>query len=131
IIDERLETLGDMTRIISDGIAEEINIKINRVGGLTRAAQIRDLALAHGIRMAIMPTGGTVLADTDATHLAQTIPEAFRLRLWSCQDMLTEDPAPGWGVRTHRGKMAIGSEPGLGVAPDPAWLGQPFATYEA
>ncbi|MEM0944012.1 MAG: enolase C-terminal domain-like protein, partial [Pseudomonadota bacterium] len=50
IIDERLETLGDMTRIISDGIAEEINIKLNRVGGLTRAAQIRDLALAHGIR---------------------------------------------------------------------------------
>ena len=96
---------------------------------LTKAARIRDLAIAHGIRMAVMTTGGTVLADTDATHLAQTIPAEFRLRLWSCQDMITADPAPGRGVRTRNGTMTIGEEPGLGVAPDPDWLGEPIATY--
>ncbi len=129
IIDERLETLGDATRIISDGIAEEFNIKINRVGGLTKAARIRDLAVAHGIRIAVMPTGGTVLADTDALHLAQTIPAAHRLRCWSCQDMIATDPAPGRGVRTCDGAMAITGAPGLGVAPDAGWLGAPVAIY--
>lgn len=129
IIDERLEMLGDLTRIVAEGIAEEVNIKINRVGGLTKAARLRDLAIAHGIRMAVMPTGGTVLADTDAIHLAQTIPEEFRLCCWSCQDMITTDPAPGRGVRTRGGEMAVGIAPGLGVAPDLDWLGDPVATY--
>ena len=128
-IDERLEALGDMTRIVSEGIAELVNIKINRVGGLTRAARIRDLAIAHGIGMSVMPTGGTVLADSDAAHLAQTIPAAFRLRVWSCQDMLTVDPAPGRGPRLEDGKLGAPAAPGLGVAPDPDWLGDPVAVY--
>ena len=128
-IDERLETLGDMTRIVGDGIAEQVNIKINRVGGLTKAARIRDLAMAHGIRIAVMPTGGTVLADTDATHLAQTIPDPYLFAGWSCQDMITVDPAPGRGARTADGMMQIPDAPGLGVQPDTDWLGQPVAVY--
>ncbi|MEM7317454.1 MAG: enolase C-terminal domain-like protein [Pseudomonadota bacterium] len=129
-IDERLETLADMTRILGDGIAEQINIKINRVGGLTKAARIRDLAIAHGIRIAVMPTGGSVLADTDAVHLAQTIPDPFLFAGWSCQDMITEDPAPGRGVRTSAGGMAIDpNETGLGIVPDLDWLGEPMADY--
>ncbi|MFK7945655.1 MAG: mandelate racemase/muconate lactonizing enzyme family protein [Paracoccaceae bacterium] len=128
-IDERMETLGDMTRIIADGLAEQINIKINRVGGLTKAARIRDLAIANGIRIAVMPTGGTVLADTDATHLAQTIPDPFLFAGWSCQDMITVDPAPGRGTRTEAGRMQIPRLPGLGVVPDMAWLGKPCAMY--
>lgn len=126
-IDERLETLGDMTRIATEGIGEVVNIKPNRVGGLTRAARIRDLALAHGFRIAVMPTGGTVLADTEAAHLAQTIPAEARFAAWSCQDMITLDPAPGQGARTEAGTIAAPTLPGLGVAPDPDWLGEPVA----
>ena len=119
-----------MTRIVTDQIAEQINIKINRVGGLTKAARIRDLAMAHGIRIAVMPTGGSVLADTDATHFAQTIPDPFLFAGWSCQDMITVDPAPGRGVRIKDGLMAIDPTlPGLGVAPDLDWLGDPVAQY--
>ncbi len=128
-IDERLETLHDMTRIVSENIAELINIKINRVGGLTKAARIRDLAIAHSIGMSVMPTGGTVLADTDAVHLAQTIPEPFRQRVWSCQDMLKDDPAPGGGARVADGMLCAPDSPGLGVAPDMDWLGEPVAVY--
>lgn len=128
-IDERLETLGDMTRIVSQDIAELVNIKINRVGGLTKAARIRDLALAHGIAMSVMPTGGTVLADTDAIHLAQTIPAPSRLRVWCCQDMLTVDPAPGRGARVENGLLAAPATPGLGVCPNLDWLGEPVAVY--
>ena len=128
-IDERLDTLNDMTRIVSDRIAELINIKINRVGGLTRAARIRDLALAHGIGISVMPTGGTVLADTDAIQFAQTIPAPYRLRAWPCQDMITVDPAPGRGARVKDGLLAAPEAPGLGVAPDEQWLGEPVAFY--
>jgi len=128
-IDERLDTLADMTRIVSEGIGELINIKINRVGGLTRAARIRDLALAHDIGISVMPTGGTVLADTDAIHFAQTIPDPYRLRVWSCQDMITVDPAPGRGARVEDGMLSAPGGPGLGVAPDDEWLGKPDVVY--
>ncbi|MEO1331763.1 MAG: hypothetical protein AAFW46_19175, partial [Pseudomonadota bacterium] len=47
--------------------------------------QMRDIALAHGIDCYVMATGGSVLADTEAAHLAQTIPPEHRLGVWACQ----------------------------------------------
>ena len=61
-------TLQDAARIAREGLAEVFGIKLNRVGGLTKAARIRDIALAHGIDMFVMATGGSVLADTEALH---------------------------------------------------------------
>lgn len=130
-VDERLETLQDMARIARDGLAEVVNIKLGRVGGPSKARRIRDLALAHGIQCYVMATGGSVLADTEAAHLAQTIPPEFRLGTWSCQDMLSVDVAPGRGARNRDGCLHVDDTPGLGVAPDPAQLGEPVAVYEA
>lgn len=128
-IDERLDTLNDMTRIAVEGIGEVVNIKLNRVGGLLNAARIRDMALAHGMQIAVMATGGSVLADTEAAILAQTIPEEHRFATWACQDMITDDPAPGQGARSADGMLTAPTWPGLGVAPDLDWLGEPVATY--
>ena len=70
-----------------------------------------------------------VLADTDAIHFAQTIPDPYRLRVWSCQDMITVDPAPGRGARVEDGMLSAPDGPGLGVAPDDEWLGKPDVVY--
>ncbi|MEM8793496.1 MAG: enolase C-terminal domain-like protein [Pseudomonadota bacterium] len=129
-IDERLETLGDMTRIAVEGIGEVVNVKIGRVGGLLNAARIRDLALAHGMQIAVMATGGSVLADTEAAILSQTIPPEHRFATWACQDMLTVDPAPGQGSRSVNGDLTAPMAPGLGIVPDADWLGAPDAEYE-
>ena len=130
-IDERLETPADMQHIIASGIAEIVNIKINRCGGLTKSRRIRDAALSAGIRMLVMETGGSVIADTAAQHLAQSIPIENRLGTWLCQEMLTVDTAPGRGSRNTDGATAIPpGMPGLGVAPDEAVLGAPVAVYE-
>ena len=128
-VDESLVTLQDATRIARDGLAEVFGIKLNRVGGLTKARRMRDVALAHGIQMYIMATGGSVLADTEAAHLAQSIPTPFRLGTWSCQEMLTYDVAPGLGARNMGGKLSVTDSPGLGFAPDEELLGDPVAVY--
>jgi len=128
-IDERLETLHDMQRIIGEQIGEVVNIKINRVGGLTKARRLRDLGIAAGIKFLIMETGGSVLADTATQHLAQSIPAASRIGTWLCQEMLTFDPAPGRGSRNIRGESAIPDQPGLGVSPDAGVLGEPVAVF--
>ncbi len=128
-VDETLVTLQDACRIAREGLAEVFGIKLNRVGGLTKARRMRDIALAHGIQMYVMATGGSVLADTEAAHLSQSIPPEFRLGTWACQDMLTLDVAAGRGARSDGGKLTVPSSPGLGVAPDEEALGDPVAVY--
>ncbi len=129
-VDETLVTLQDACRIARDGIADVFGIKLNRVGGLTKARRMRDVALAHGIQMFVMATGGSVMADTEAAHVAQSIPEEFIRASWSCQDMLTVDVAPGRGCRTKDGMLTVDDTPGLGCDPNEAILGDPVAVYE-
>ncbi len=128
-VDESLVTLQDATRIARDGIAEIFGIKLNRVGGLTKAARMRDVALAHGIDVFVMATGGTVLADTEALHLAATIPDQNCHAVWACQDMITVDIADGRGPRNTDGHLHLPEGTGLGVAPDEDALGKPVAVY--
>ena len=128
-VDETLVTLQDATRIARDGMAEVFGIKLNRVGGLTKAARLRDVALAHGIDMFVMATGGSVLADTEALHLAATVPDAQCHAVWACQDMITVDIANGRGPRNTDGHLHLPETPGLGVHPDEDALGQPMAVY--
>lgn len=56
IIDEAMDDISMLTRLISDNAADAINLKISKVGGLTRARAIRDLAVAHGIPMNVEDT---------------------------------------------------------------------------
>jgi L-alanine-DL-glutamate epimerase-like enolase superfamily enzyme len=129
-VDEALVTLQDAARVARDGLAEIFGIKLNRVGGLTKAARMRDIALAHGIDMFVMATGGTVLADAEALHLAATIPDHNCHAVWACQDMLTVDVAGGRGPRNIDGHLHLPEGPGLGVHPDEDALGTPVAIYK-
>ncbi|WP_075995920.1 mandelate racemase/muconate lactonizing enzyme family protein [Salaquimonas pukyongi] len=129
-VDECLVTLQDAARVARDGLAEIFGIKLNRVGGLTKAARMRDIALAHGIDMFVMATGGSVLADAEALHLAATVPDANCLAVWACQDMLTVDIAAGRGPRNQNGHLHLPQSPGLGVEPDEDALGVPVAVYQ-
>lgn len=128
-VDESLVTLQDGARIARDGLAEVFGIKLNRVGGLTKAARLRDIALAHGIDLFVMATGGSVLADTEALHLAATIPDHNIKAVWACQDMLTVDIAGGRGPRNIDGHLHPPEAAGLGVHPDEEALGDPVAIY--
>ena len=128
-VDECLVTLQDATRVARDGIAEVFGIKLNRVGGLTKASRIRDIALAHGIDIFVMATGGSVLADTEALHLAATISDDNMLGVWACQDMITAEIADGAGPRANNGHLHLPEQPGLGVHPQESTLTK-VARYE-
>lgn len=128
-VDESLVTLQDGARIARDGLAEVFGIKLNRVGGLTKAARLRDIALAHGIDIFVMATGGTVLADTEALHLAATVPDQNLRAVWACQDMITVDIADGRGPRNVNGHLRLPEIAGLGVHPDEKALGKPVGIY--
>lgn len=53
ILDESIDDIGMLVRILSDKSADAINLKISKVGGLSKAKTIRDLAVASGIPLNI------------------------------------------------------------------------------
>lgn len=131
VLDECLHTFDDHLRAWRARACEGVKVKPNRLGGLTRARQVRDFGIAVGWRMHVEDVGGTVLADTAALHLAATTPAEHRLASWLCHPHLAEDVFPGQGARNVDGCAAPPSLPGLGVTPDGDRLGEPVAVHEA
>jgi len=127
-VDESLQSLGDMLRIVETGACEVVGLKIGRVGGLTVARRIRDICVEAGIRMNIEDTGGTALQASAAVHLAQATPEPFRRATWLCHDHLTVDPVEG-GARNEGGHSSASTEPGLGAHPIETAMGDPVAVH--
>ncbi|HMB74758.1 MAG TPA: enolase C-terminal domain-like protein, partial [Kiloniellaceae bacterium] len=93
------------------------------------ARRIRDFCVNMGLRLNIEETGGSVLADTAAVHLAQSTPDTHHRGTWLCHDMLSLDLAPGQGARNNGGTTQAPDLPGLGVEPDRSILGDPVAVY--
>ena len=129
MLDECLHTFQDHLEAWRLGACEGVKVKPNRVGGLIKALQVRDFGVSVGWQMHIEDLGGSALADTAAIHLAAATPEANRLASWLCHDHLSVDPVPGQGARNEGGFATPPSAPGLGVAPEPARLGDPAAVY--
>ncbi|SLN67469.1 4-hydroxyproline betaine 2-epimerase [Roseovarius albus] len=130
MLDECMHTFQDHLEAWKRGVGEGVKVKPNRVGGLTKAKQIRDFGVSVGWQMHIEDVGGSALADTAAIHLAASTPEANRLASWLCHYHLSVDPVLGQGARNRNGFAIPPSKPGLGVTPDPDNLGMPKAQYD-
>lgn len=128
LLDESMKSYADVLRAVVDEACEGIGLKLNRVGGLTKARRIRDLCVESGLRLNIEETGGTALADTAAVHLAQSTPASHRRATWLCHEMLSIDPIVG-GARNVAGETRVPDAHGLGAHPDLSRLGDPVAVY--
>lgn len=128
-LDECIVEVRDIVRAINDRSCEVINIKIARVGGITKARWIRDICLAYDIPMLVMCMAGTTVNDTVSAHFGQTIPANRFIGTWSCQDMVSVDSAPGRGARNIDGNMVPPDLPGLGVEPDLGVLNSPIGVF--
>lgn len=129
MLDECMHNFGDHLNAWSMKACEGVKVKPNRLGGLTKAKQVRDFGVSVGWQMHIEDLGGSALADTAAIHLAASTPDANRLASWLCHYHLSDDPVPGQGARNQNGKATPPAMPGLGVKGDPDILGDPVAIY--
>ena len=120
-----MDGLPVLLRGYRDRAMDLINLKINRMGGLTRARQIRDLCVALGIVMTIEDSWGGEIATAAIAHLAQSTPEAFHFQSSAFHDYNTIQIADG-GPVVADGYMTAASRPGLGVEPNMEILGSPI-----
>lgn len=127
ILDECMESLPVLLRGYHDGAMDLINLKINRMGGLTRSRQVRDLCISLGIVMTIEDSWGGEIATSAIAHLAQSTPERFHFQSSAFHDYHTVAIASG-GPIVDGGYMMASDAPGLGVDPDLGVLGLPLFT---
>ena len=129
ILDECMDSLGMVLRGHSEGAMDLINLKINRMGGLTRARQVRDLCLSLGIVMTIEDSWGSEIATAAIAHLAQSTPADFHFQSSAFHEYASICIADG-GPEIADGFMKPGEGPGLGVTPRMEVLGDPIFVIE-
>ncbi len=131
MLDEVMHNMQDHLNAWKMHACEGVKVKPNRLGGLTKCAQVRDFCVSIGWQMHIEDLGGTALSDTAAFHLASSTPASFRLASWLCHPHIKIDPMQGQGVRNINGYGTPSDAPGLGIEPNPSELGEIFSYYEA
>ena len=128
ILDENIDGIDALLRAQNDRAMDAINLKISKVGGLTKARQIRDLCVTLNIPMTIEDSWGGDIITAAIAHLAHSTPEALRFSATDFNSYVTVSNASGAPVRTD-GHMRASDEPGLGIEPDRDVLGQSVAEY--
>jgi cis-L-3-hydroxyproline dehydratase len=124
VLDESMDGLEMVVRGHADGAMDVINLKIGKVGGLTKARLIRDFCVAMGIAMTIEDSWGGDIVTAAIAHLAHSTPLEFLFSATDFNSYVTLSIAPD-APRRAAGRLAAGAAAGLGVTPDAALLGQP------
>lgn len=124
VLDESIDSVASLVRAHSDEAADIVNLKISKLGGLTRARQARDLCVSLGLGMTIEDTWGGDVVTASIAHLAHSTPPRYLFTATDFNSYVTVSIADG-APRRVEGRMAAPDSPGLGVWPRLDVLGEP------
>lgn len=124
VLDESIDDVLLVLRGYQDRAMDVINLKISKVGGLTKARQIRDLCVSLGIAMTIEDTWGGDIITAAIAHLAHSTPPELLFSSTDFNSYVTVSFAEGSPQRNH-GRLAASTAPGLGITPRMDVLGAP------
>jgi cis-L-3-hydroxyproline dehydratase len=127
VLDEVIDDIGMVVRGAADQAMDVINLKISKVGGLTRARQIRDLCVGLGMAMTIEDTWGGDIVTSAIAHLAHSTPPELLFSSTDFNSYVTVSIADGAPQRKD-GRLSAPTAPGLGVKPRLEVLKDPLFT---
>lgn len=128
VLDECIEDVHHLVKAYNDNACDAVNLKISRIGGITKMRQMRDLCVSLGLAVYVQDAWGGSIVAAGIAHLAKSTPSKYLLGVW--------DPV-GWNIKqtahhhpvTTNGYMRGNERPGLGVEPNMEVLGAPVGTY--
>lgn len=129
VLDESIDSLRTLLRANGDRAMDVINLKISKLGGLTKAKQMRDLCVSLGVGMTIEDTWGGDFTTAAIAHLAHSTPPRALFTSTDFNSYVTVSTACNPPLR-QGGRLAAPTGPGLGLQPDPAVLGEPVLVIE-
>lgn len=129
VLDETVDDLAILLRAKADLAMDVVNLKISKLGGLTKIKQARDLCVSMGIAMTLEDSWGGDIATAAIAHLAQSTPTELLFTTTDFNSYVTVSIADGAPQR-KQGRMAASQAPGLGIAPRMDALGAPLVVVE-
>ena len=129
VLDESINGIDVLLRGHKDGAMDVINIKISKFGGLTPAAEARNLATTLGFALTVEDSWGGDIVTAAIAHLAHSTPERFRFTSTDFNSYVTVSNGIGAPQRDN-GYMTTSDAPGLGVEPRFEVLGEPVLVIE-
>ncbi|MGH9411504.1 MAG: cis-3-hydroxy-L-proline dehydratase [Vicinamibacterales bacterium] len=129
VLDENIDGIDVLLRAHADGAMDVVNLKISKLGGLTRTAQVRDLCVSIGIAMTIEDSWGGDVATAAIAHVAHSTPTELLFTTTDFNSYVTVSNAAGAPQRVN-GRMAASKAPGLGITPRMDVLGKPVVIVE-
>jgi len=124
VLDEVVDSVEMLVRGHADHAMDAVNLKISKLGGLTRTRQARDLCVSLGIAMTIEDSWGGDIVTAAIAHMAHSTPPEFLFTATDFNSYVTVSLADGAPKRTN-GRMAASTAPGLGITPRFDVLGKP------
>ena len=128
ILDENIDGIDMLLRACNDGAMDAINLKISKVGGISKARLMRDVCVSRNIPMTIEDSWGGDIITAAIAHLAHSTPERCRFSATDFNSYVSVQNARGAPLRNN-GSMVASTAPGLGIEPNFDALGKPVATY--
>lgn len=129
VLDETIDDLGILLRAKADLAMDVVNLKISKLGGLTKIKQARDLCVSLGIAMTLEDSWGGDIATAAIAHLAQSTPPEFLFSTTDFNSYVTVSTAAGAPQRVN-GRMAASKSSGLGIQPRVDVLGKRVVVVE-
>ncbi len=130
VLDENIDSLDVLLRAKSDLAMDLVNLKISKLGGLTKTKQARDLCISMGIAMTLEDSWGGDITTAAIAHLAHSTPEKFRFTSTDFNSYVTVSHAEHAPQREN-GFMKAGTAPGLGIEPRMNVMGRPVLVVDS
>jgi L-alanine-DL-glutamate epimerase-like enolase superfamily enzyme len=122
ILDENIDGLDVLLRAHADLAMDVVNLKISKLGGLTKTKQARDMCISLGVAMTLEDSWGGDIVTAAISHLAHSTPPEFLFTATDFNSYVTVSTADGAPKRKH-GRMSASTAPGLGILPKMDVLG--------
>ena len=124
VLDESIDSIDPLLRARADAACDVVNLKISKLGGLTKTRQARDLCISLGVAMTLEDSWGGDITTAAIAHLAHSTPPEFLFTATDFNSYVTVSTAAGAPQR-HNGRMTASTAPGLGITPRMDVLGKP------
>jgi L-alanine-DL-glutamate epimerase-like enolase superfamily enzyme len=124
VLDEVIDSVDVLFRASADQAMDVVNLKISKLGGLTKAKQARDVCVSLGVAMTLEDSWGGDIVTAAIAHLAHSTPTEFLFTSTDFNSYVSVSIADG-APRRVNGRMAASTRPGLGVTPKRDVLGKP------
>src|SRR5205809_5054082 len=105
VLDENIDDLGNLLGAKADLAMDVVNLKISKLGGLTRTRQARDLCVSMGIAMTVEDSWGGDIVTAAIAHLAHSTPPEFLFTATDFNSYVTVSLADGAPQRVN-GRLA-------------------------